>query len=351
MLLTLFISLTSLVVLVSLHELGHFLTAKKFGVRVEEFGLGYPPRVFGKKIGETLYSLNLLPFGAFVRIPEESGSDRNLFLNKPVWQRSLIVFNGALVFWIVAILLFSIVFLNGARVAIDDSEIVSRATVLISGVANNTPAQEAGLKPGDAILKIEGLDFDKVNLVQEFVNDNKGREITLTVQRDNDVIEIKVTPRINPPSGQGPLGISLLRIGLKTYPWYLAGWQGLKATLSMTWQVVLGFGHGLVQVFKGGETGIQLMGPVGILGVLNQGVKMGIVYFLQMIGLLSVNVAVLNLLPIPAFDGGKLLFLGIEALRKKPVSRQVEEKITTFFFILLIILMIFVSIKDIRNLF
>ena len=353
---TIILAFISVIILVSLHELGHFLTAKKFGVKVEEFGFGYPPKLFGKKIGETLYSINLLPFGAFVRISEQDKTQPSSFLAKPLWQRALIIFNGAASFWLVAAILFSIVFMIGSPTIIRDSETnVPDAKVQISMVYHESPAESSGLKVGDIIKKLKSdaleAEITKVTTVQKFIDNNLGKEITLTIKRGNDVFEVKTVPRTSPPPGQKALGIGLARTGLKSYPWHLSLFQGIKSTFEMTMMIIKTYAISLVQVFKGAPTGLELMGPVGIVGLLSQGASMGISYFLQMIGLLSINVAIINLLPIPAFDGGKLFFLGLEGLRKKPVSPKLEERITFVFFSLLIILMVFVSIKDIKNLF
>ena len=354
MFLTILLAFISLIILISLHELGHFLTAKKFGVKVEEFGFGYPPRLFGKKIGETLYSINLFPFGAFVRISEEDKTSPSCFSAKPLWQRILIIFNGALSFWIVAACLFSVVFAIGAPTMIEDSEMnVPDTKVLITSVSANSPASMIGLKAGDVIISLSSetaeLEGNKVKEIQDFIIENQGREITLIIKRGDKIFNATATPRISPPAGEGSLGIGLVRVGLKTQPVYLSLFEGVKATFNMTLVAIAAYANAVISLFKRVPTGIQLSGPIGIVGLLSQGIKMGIGYFLQMIGMLSINVAIINLLPIPAFDGGKLMFLIIEGIRKKPISQKIEEKITATFFVLLIILMVFVTIKDIRN--
>ena len=349
MFLTILLAFISLIILISIHELGHFLTAKKFGVKVEEFGFGYPPRLFGRKIGETLYSINLFPFGAFVRIPEDSS-----FSLKPLWQRILIIFNGAFAFWIVAACLFTVVFAIGAPTMIEDSEMnIPDTKVLITSVSANSPASMIGLKAGDVIVSLSSetaeLDGNKVKEIQDLIVENKGREITLIIKRGDKIFSATATPRISPPAGEGALGIGLARVGLKTQPVYLSLFEGIKATFNMTGVVIVAYANAVISLFRRVPTGIQLSGPIGIVGLLSQGIGMGIGYFLQMIGMLSINVAIINLLPIPAFDGGKLMFLFIEGVRKKPVPQKIEERITAVFFISLIILMVFVTIKDIRN--
>lgn len=353
---TVLIAFISLMLLITIHELGHFLTAKKFGVEVEEFGFGYPPRLFGKKIGNTIYSINLLPFGAFVRISEKDRQDPNSFLAKPLWQKMLIIFNGALSFWIVAIILFSIVFAVGAPTMIEDSEInIPDTKVLITSVAANSPAALADLKAGDTIVSLVSetaeLNGDQVGQIQDFIVANKGKEIILIIKRGDRIFNAAAIPRISPPAGEGSLGIGLARVGLKTKPVHLALFEGFKSVLNMTGVVITAYSGAVINLFKKMPTGVQLSGPIGIIGLLSQGMGMGVSYFLQMIGLLSINVAIINLLPIPAFDGGKLMFLAIEGIRRKPIPRKIEEKVTAVFFVLLIVLMVFVTLKDIRQLF
>ena len=176
MIFTILIAVFSIIGLLVIHEFGHFVVAKKFGVKVEEFGVGYPPRLFGKKIGQTLYSINLIPFGAFVKIPE----DDQRFAGKPVWQRALILLGGVVSFWIVAAILLSIVFGIGAPVAISDTEPgpLINPKVQILAVAPHSPAEKAGIKPGDTIKE-----FNKVKEVQEFTEANKGKVVTLIIER------------------------------------------------------------------------------------------------------------------------------------------------------------------------
>jgi regulator of sigma E protease len=350
----------SLIALVTLHELGHFLTAKKFGVKVEEFGIGYPPRIFGKKFGETIYSLNLLPFGAFVRMPGETeeSNDPNGFSKKPIWQRMVIVLAGVISFWIMAAILFSIVIGMGAPTAISDEETANNPVVQIASVDKDSPAESAGLKVGDNIIEIKsslaGTEFvkiDKVKDLQSFINSNKGQELTLKIGRGSEFFEVSVLTRENPPSGEGPLGVALLRVALKSYPWWQAGWRGILATLNMTWSIILGYWQAISNVFNGVPSGVEMTGPVGIVSLFSQVSQLGINYFLQFVGMIAVYVAIFNILPIPSVDGGKFLFLIIEAVKRKPVSQKTEQKVTTVCFGLLLLLMAFVTIKDVIKLF
>lgn len=360
---TILITLISIIGLLTLHEFGHFIVAKKIGVKVEEFGVGYPPRLFGKKIGETIYSLNLLPFGAFVRIPGEGGEKSNLedyqrFIGKSVWQRAQIMLGGVVSFWIIAVILLSIVFMIGAPQAISDNETgpLINPKVQLVAIAANSPAEKAGLKAGDAIkqISISGSQFpiNKVKDVQDLTEQYKGEAITLTIQRGKEIFTVSLVPRESPPAGEGAMGVALSRTAEKSYPWWQCPVKGIQATFDLTSSVILGWGKLLGNLIQGHglPKGVQFVGPVGIGALVSQAAKVGINYFLQFIALIAVYLAVFNILPIPALDGGKLLFLGIEKIKGKPVNRKIEENVTAAFFFALILLMIFVTIKDINRL-
>ena len=360
MVLTIIIAFISLIALIILHELGHFLIAKRFGVKVEEFGIGLPPRIFGKKIGETIYSLNLLPFGAFVKLygEQEGIESYRSFSQKPIWQRTLIVLGGVVSFWIVSAILLSIVMALGAPTAIsDEEENLKDPRVQIVAIVPNSPAEKAGIRPGDTIaslkLKIqnEKLKITKVREVQDFTDAHKGEEIVLTIERGREVFETSLVPRVSPPPGEGAMGVGLARTAIKSYPWYIAPWHGIAATVNLTIAIIKGWTLALVNLFQGLPTGAQLMGPVGIFSLFAQFGELGASYFLQFIAIISLHLALINILPIPVLDGGKLLFLGIEKIRKKPISQKTEQNITAFFFVLLIALMIWATIKDIMRIF
>ncbi len=355
--LILIIAFLSLIALMIIHEFGHFIIAKKFGVRVDEFGIGYPPRIFGKKIGETIYSVNWIPLGAFVRIYGEEGGvdDLRSFQNLKIWQRVLIVIGGVAAFWIAAIILFSIVFGMGADLPVGDQDVqgLSNVQVKIVDVSANSPASETGLKITDTIKDIEvnGVDtkINKIVDFQKITNDNKGKEITIIIERNGKDLDFNLTPRINPPAGQGAVGVGLERMAtlIKKYPWYEAPIQGAICT----WQTTINSLVSLYSVFanlvsrKGLPQGAAFAGPLGITVFLANAASYGIGFFLYFIGIICVLVAIFNLFPIPALDGGKLIFLLIEKIKGKPVSVKVEQSITMAFFIILITLSIFITIK------
>jgi len=363
--LILVVAFLSLIALMIIHEFGHFIIAKKFGVRVDEFGIGYPPRMFGKKIGETIYSVNWIPLGAFVRIYGEEGGvdDLRSFQNLKIWQRVLIVIGGVAAFWIAAIILFSVVFALGTDLPIQDEQNVDGLTnvqVKIVSVSAGSPASVAGLKIGDTISGAYELSPDskvqpvevKINKIQDFkdfTKNNAGNPIELIIERSGKRIETSLTPRVNPPAGEGATGVGLERMAtlIKQYPWYEAPIQGAI----YTWQTTVNSLKGLYQVFsslfagKGAPQGAEFAGPIGITVFLANAASYGLGFFLYFVGIISVLVAVFNLFPIPALDGGKLIFLIIEKIKGKPISSKIEQRITVVFFAVLICLSLYITVR------
>ena len=239
----------------------------------------------------------------------------------------------------------------GAPTAISDNEKVLNAKVQIVEISPESPAQEAGLIAGDTVLNIkselESKDINKTKDVQEFTDLHKGEEIILTIQRGEEIFETSVVPRISQPNGEGAIGIGLIRTAIISYAWYKAPIQGILATGNLTLAIL----NGWFRVLSGGLSGAQVVGPVGILSLFNQMSKLGVVYFIQFIAIIAIQLGLFNLLPIPALDGGKVLFLAIEKFRGKAINPEIEQKITASFFFLLIILMIWITIKDIIRIF
>ena len=364
MILVILLAFISLMVLVIIHEWGHFILARKFGVRVDEFGVGFPPRLFGKKIGDTLYSVNLLPFGAFVRIFGEDGQENSpdSFSQKPIWQRSLIVLGGVITFWITAAILLTVVMGLGANITVSDDENLKDPRVQVAQVASGSPAEISGLMPGDIIRSIvlpesdsEPLNvafpIDKVGQLQSMTQQYKGQVLTLNIERGQESFKIEIMLRNNPPENEGPMGVALLRTAIMSYPWYKAPLQGIVATGNMTIVIIVGWGRALSGVFQGETSGVQVMGPVGIFSTFVQMSQLGAVYFLQFIALISVHLALFNILPIPVVDGGRFLFLMIEAVRKRPFPPAIEQKINLAFFSLLVALMVWITFRDVARLF
>lgn len=351
--LTLVIAFLCLIVLMIIHEFGHFIIAKKFGVRVDEFGIGYPPRIFGKKFGETIYSINWIPLGAFVRIYGEEGGidDYRSFIGLKIWKRVLIVIGGVAAFWIAAIIIFSVVFAIGTDLPVGDEEVqgLTNPRVVVSSVQQNSPAETAGLKQGDVLLQINETKIGKIKDFQDFTKAHAGEEVVLKINRGGADEQVSLSPRANPPQGQGAVGVALDRIAtlVKKTSWYAAPVEGAI----YTWKVTASSVVGLYDVFKnlfmakGLPEGAQFAGPLGISVFLANAASYGAGFFLYFIGMICVFIAIFNLFPIPALDGGKLIFLLIEKIKRKPVSAKIEQKITIVFFLILICLSIFITVK------
>jgi len=373
--LILVIAFLSLIILMIIHEFGHFIIAKKFGVRVDEFGVGYPPRIFGKKIGDTIYSVNWLPFGAFVRIYGEEGLDASdssgvgapvlglddyrSFTNLKIWQRVLIIIGGVAAFWIAAMIIFSVVFAIGTDLPVADQDVqgMTNAQLKIVSVSGGSPAAQAGIKIGDTVkdIKVKGIDtkIDKISDFQRITNENKGKEIILTIERTIQGVpqkfDVSLTPRINPPAGEGSMGVGLQRMAtlIQKTSWYMAPIKGV----TYTWETTINSLKGLYLTLasltggKGSPEGASLAGPLGITVFLANAASYGVGFFLYFIGMICVFIAIFNLFPIPALDGGKLVFLLIEKIKGKPVSPKIEQIITLIFFIILIALSLYITIK------
>lgn len=373
MLTTLIIFLVVLSVLVLVHELGHFLTARKFGIRGEEFGLGFPPRFLGvykdnngkwkfvhgsKEIDPatypgTIYSLNYFPLGGFVKIKGENGEngDADSFANKPIWQRAIVLSAGVSMNLVLAAVLFSICLMIGTVQSlenIDPSATVTDRRLSIVEVQKNSPAEKSGIKAGDALLSINKQAFDNYGDLKKFTNSNAGKVLTYEVRRGTAIQEFELTPGVNPDNKDEAIaGIGVAEIGKVKYPWYMAPWQGIKQTAFATWAILLAFGGLIKGIFIGQGVSADVAGPVGIAALTGQVARMGFVYLMQFTALLSINLAIINILPIPALDGGRLLFIAIEKLKGRPVKHELETITHTIGMALLMLLIIVVTFKDI----
>ncbi len=355
----LLIAFISLISLVTIHEMGHFLLAKKFGVKVEEFGIGYPPRIAAKKIGETTYSLNLLPFGAFVKMPGEieKSNDPRSFYQQSLGKRFLIASGGVFSFWIIASILFSVVSAFGAPVMIEDETVsnFSDPKVAIVDIAKDSPAASADLRIGDVIkgFTLGGLniDVDTIKEVKEITDQNRGEELVLVIERGGEVFTISLVPRVLPPEGEGSMGVALVRTAIQKYPWYSAPFEGIKVTFNMTVFIIQAYTQAVRNLFLGQSPGIEMVGPIGVFQLLIQTQQLGIIYYLNFLAFITIQLALFNMLPIPAVDGGRVLFLAIEAVRKKPVSDKIQQRVIAFSFMALLALMVWVTMNDVAKLF
>lgn len=352
-------------ILILIHELGHFLTAKKMGLLVEEFGFGLPPKIWKKKIGETIYSLNALPFGGFVKILGEDGQNTNSretnaeqreqktnlnernFSSLKIWKRTIIIAAGVIMNFLFGWIVLSIIFMIGIP-----------QMVLITETKQNSPAAEIGLKNGDQIIEINNIKIttnDNKNIfgseqVIKIINENRGKEITMKIKRNGETIDFSVIPRINPPAEEGSLGVSLIDAGLPKQNILMSFWEGLKTSLILFKTITLAIFELAIKAFVGKASLEAVTGPIGIVKITSQAGSLGFVYLLQLLALISLNLAVINIFPFPALDGGRLIFLAIEKIKGSPVNPKFEKITNAVGFGLLIFLMLAITIKDIIRL-
>ena len=325
-----------LVILILVHEIGHFLAAKKFGFLVEEFGIGLPPRIWGKKIGETVYSVNALPFGGFVKIFGENGerkTEERSFSSLAIGKRAIVISAGVLMNFLFGWLAISIVFNIGIPSAI-----------LITNVAPNSPAAEAGLLVGDKIVAAEA---DSVENFVKFINESKGKMVSFKIERAGKEIEIQAVPRIDAPANEGALGIGLVEGGLPKKNLLASVWEGFKTSIEMIKNIFIALFNLITRAFVGKAGLEQIAGPVGIVKITAQASNLGFIYLLQLLALISLNLAVINIFPFPALDGGRLLFLLIEKIKGAPLPVKIERYANAAGMALLLFLMIVITIKDI----
>ena len=424
MLVTIIVFIVILGILVFVHELGHFVVARRNGIKAEEFGFGFPPRIFGiqflqgrdkqrvsgiesvevktmdikigkeeiiqetitEKIhtsekmmpikkwriiwgskdgddeneqrdlqeahkkrfsGGTIYSLNWLPIGGFVRIKGEDGDgkkDEDSFASKSPWIRIKVLAAGVVMNFILAWALLSITFMIGSYQDVT-GENVSGSKILIESIEKNSPAEKMGMNVGDVIIKNgEDVVFSTVEQVQQYINSNKGKEITLVLQRGDEQLSLVGTPRLETEVGQGALGISGLGEVVKIkYPFFESLWMGVKEIGSMF--VIIG--QIFNNLFHGKSTGIEVMGPVKLAVFTGQIIPLGFVFILRFIAIFSVNLGIINILPFPALDGGRILFILIEKIKGKPVSQKVEQIFHTAGMMILLALMLFITLREI----
>ena len=330
-----------LIGLVMAHEGGHFVMAKLFGVQVLEFGIGFPPRIWGKRIGETEYTVNWLPLGGFVRLLGEEDPDHPRSLaTQTRWKRFLILFAGAGVNLALPVLLFAIAF------TIPHEESIGRA--VIASVIPDAPADLAGLQQGDVIYSIGGRDAKNVETASRLVRLNLGREIDIRVKRGEEFLTIPVDARWTPPAGQGPTGITIFSQYLFTETVSLPPWESIPRGVRATLDTLILARNEIVGWIKGG-TGPQLAGPVGIAQVTGEVARSGgVPPLFQLAALLSINLGVINLLPLPMLDGGRILFLLIEVARRgKRIAPEKEAMVHLVGFVLFVALAIVITFADI----
>lgn len=358
--LLIFIALLALLVLV--HELGHFVAAKRSGVAVAEFGFGFPPRLFGIRFRGTLYSINLIPLGGFVKIKGVVGEeedpkillDTDSYAQKKYWQKSLILVAGVVMNLLLAIVLLSVGFFWGIPSVIDDGEVAPGqrtrdVTLQVFDVLPDTPAGRAGLRAGDQIVGVDGTTVSTTQAFREYNATKVDQTVHISFVRDGSEQSTDITVMRDPETNQAVIGIHLATVGIVSFPWYRAIWLGFLQTFKIFSLIFLTLMQVMRDIFTLGKPSLDLSGPVGIAVATGQVARQGLPYLLQFAALLSVNLAFFNILPIPPFDGGKLFLTTIERLRGRKNNARIEEYIHRFGFFLLIFLVFFATIKDVQR--
>lgn len=370
MIITILIFLAVLSLLVFVHEAGHFIVAKRSGMKVHEFGFGFPPRLFGiqkvngkwkivwgnKEDGaqDTVYSINWIPLGGFVKIMGEDNdsTDEQSFVNKPFWRRFFTLSAGVIMNFILAGVLLAICYGVGSPVAVQSLDQVPQGAkftdtrVAIIDVASNSPAEKAGIQQSDIVVSIDGQQFDNVQAFQDYVRANKGKEMNFEVKRINEIKSFKVQSTAEPKEGEGVVGVGLALYGKLRFSPLPAIGQGFQTA----YQQLAAIATGLYDLFTSGEGVKSLGGPVKIAQITGQIADTGFIPLLQFAAFLSLNLALLNALPIPALDGGRILFLLIEKVRGKRNNAKLEQYANAIGFIVLLLLMLVISVRDVSQL-
>lgn len=352
------LTLILLTLLILIHELGHYLAAKKFGVKVEEFGIGLPPKALtlGKR-GETEFTLNWLPIGGFVRLFGEDADPtlweklnpferRKSLEHKPAWQRVIIMAAGVVMNFLVGIILFAVIY------TVVGVPVEQGSQVYISQVAKNSPAESVGLKLNEVITQVNGVEVaDSAQFIEQ-VADKKGTQVELIVVDVNSdgtrgrERKVMVTPRINPPEGEGALGVGVYTVPIIEYKkkaWYTAPFygavEGFKEAFGWTRVMVSMLMHP-AELWK------NVSGPIEVVKVGQEQAREGWMAFLRFGGIISFNLAVFNLLPFPALDGGRIVMVGLEKIVGRKRVARVEKYVNTFGMIVLLLFMGVVMVRD-----
>lgn len=374
MLLTIVTFILVLSILVFVHELGHFYVARKLGIKAEEFGFGFPPRAWGvyrdyqgrwkqvwgrrevKDCPGTVYSFNWFPLGGFVKIKGENGeeeSEPDSFAGRPVWQRAITLSAGVTMNVALAAILISFGLMIGLPQALDDvgpRAQVSQRKIQVVLVVAKSPAAAAGLMIGDDITAINNQPFKDYESLQQFVDQHVGESLHYQIKRGEEEFDFEITPETREETGRGGIGIALAETGLVRYPWYIAIWRGVEETLFLTWAIIVAFYELFKGLLLGQGISSQVAGPVGIAHLTGQVARLGFIYLLQFTALLSINLAIINFLPFPALDGGRVLFLLIEKIKGSPVKQEIEGAIHNIGFSLLMVLILVVTFRDVLKL-
>lgn len=341
--------------LIFVHELGHFVAARRSGIEVEEFGFGFPPRVIGKKVGGTIYSINLLPLGGFVRLKGEDGSegDTNSFAAAPYMTKVKVLLAGVGMNALIAYVILLVLAVTGIppivpnQFSLGETRYSESPRVLVVGVEDGSPAAQAGIKQGDTITSAGGEAITSDKELTSFTKENAGDEVEIKVVRGGEERSVNVQLK-GPESKTGFLGVTPLTTYKQVYGW-LSPIVAFGLLIQLMWLTLVGFGGLIAGLFLRAEVSNDVTGPVGIVVILQNIMQLGLSYLALFVASISVSLAVINALPIPALDGGRLAFTTVQRFSRRPLSQKTEAMVHATGFILLILLMLIVTIVDIQR--
>lgn len=348
--------------LVVVHELGHFIVARREGVEVEEFGIGFPPKIVGRKLGRgvwrSYYSLNLLPLGGFVRLKGENEADKRpgSYGRASFAAKARITLAGVAMNYVVAVLLISVVAAIRMPVLLDNQFTVSgdtkelRREIVAAVVAEGSAADKAGLLPGDVIREFGGRQLRSGSELSGLTRQNAGKKVHLAIERDGQRLEVQTQLAARPEDGRSFLGVAPKDLVERRVSWS-APVVGFVVTNQIGWESLQLLGRAVYDLFNGRttEASAGLTGPVGLVGVLRE--VESVSQLLLLTGIISLSLAIMNALPIPALDGGRLALSGLFRLLRRDLKPQVETAVHTAGFVALIVLVILISIVDVRRFF
>jgi len=337
--------------IIAVHEFGHYITARLLGMRVLEFAFGFPPRIFAIRRGGIDYSVNAIPFGGFVRIlgqddfsiEQHGAGDPGSFTSKPWWAQAIVLAAGVAMNFVLAIVVLTAAFAIGTE--------APTGAVRVEEVAPGSPAEAAGIQPGDVVRTIDGKTITRTSELQNYIYSHAGKEVTIVLDRGvRTVGPLVIVPRPQPPENEGPLGVKLSEV--TSPPTALPLPQAFVQAARLTGDVVAQIADLPAQLLArpAGQPGPPPVGgPIEILRVTALVSQAGLSAFLKLVGVISVNLGVLNIIPFPGLDGGRLFFVLLSAALRRRLSPQVEAAIHAVGFVLLIGLLVVVSVADIRR--
>lgn len=343
--------------LIFVHELGHFVVAKRAGMKVEEFGFGFPPRLFGIRRGETIYSVNWIPLGGFVKITGEDGQsdDPRAFSNKGFGARFSVLVAGVSMNLILGFVILLVGFwLVGTPAEIGPDLLyasqarIHNQQITIISVQEHSPAETAGFKLGDTVLSLDGRHFGSIPEMIDYTKSRAGSVVRYELKRGKETFVRGAVPRVNPGPEEGTVGFIPAEIGNVTYPFPEAISAAASYFFIKTTSIFFAFGLLIKDFFTKGQLVQGLSGPVGIAFLTRDFVRLGIIYLLQFTATLTINLGVINAFPFPALDGGRVLFLFLEKLRGAR-SKTWERHANLIGFVLLILLMFAVTFRDVSH--